>query len=422
MKLNPTAIPQGTRTYLFEEASQKRFLEDSIHIVLRSRGYQEIVTPPFEYHESAIVGLNEEERNRLIRFTETDSGRIIALRADVTSQVARSAATHLSSRPLPLRLCYNGMVYRRARKGQGEQYVFNQSGFEIIGTSGYEADTETILSITDVLWEIGFNKFSISLGHAGFTASFLEGFSETDAEKINRCLRKKDKTELEKILSSLSVDEGRSWRIIALASMFGSGDVLDKADEIAVTDASKEALKNLKSIYAKLEDAGLSELVTIDLGEMRGFGYYTGVNIEVFSPSGISVGQGGRYDNLVKRFGADLPAVGFAFDIDSLIEASRVESLLPVWRGSDVLMLATGDDAEDAAFDLREAGAMVTVPLKPMTEDEGKEYAEKMNISNILFPGKGKGEFKVLDVKGGKAHNLAGNKLVDFLVTANNED
>ncbi|MDH5543876.1 MAG: ATP phosphoribosyltransferase regulatory subunit, partial [Nitrospinota bacterium] len=229
-------------------------------------------------------------------------------------------------------------------------------------------------------------------------------------------------TELEKILSSLSVDEGRSWRIIALASMFGSGDVLDKADEIAVTDASKEALKNLKSIYAKLEDAGLSELVTIDLGEMRGFGYYTGVNIEVFSPSGISVGQGGRYDNLVKRFGADLPAVGFAFDIDSLIEASRVESLLPVWRGSDVLMLATGDDAEDAAFDLREAGAMVTVPLKPMTEDEGKEYAEKMNISNILFPGKGKGEFKVLDVKGGKAHNLAGNKLVDFLVTANNED
>ncbi|MDH5543114.1 MAG: ATP phosphoribosyltransferase regulatory subunit [Nitrospinota bacterium] len=419
MKLNPTAIPPGTRTYLFEEASYKRFIEDAIHIVLRSRGFQEIVTPPFEYHESAIVGLNEDERNRLIRFTEADSGRIIALRADVTSQVARSAATHLSSRPLPLRLCYSGMVFRRARKGQGEQYVFNQSGFEIIGSSGYETDTETILSLTDVLWETGFSKFSISLGHAGFIASFLEGFSEADAEKIKRSLGKKDKTELEKILASLSVEKGRSERIVALASLFGNGDVLTKAEGIAVTEGSKKALYNLKSVYAKLEEAGLAEMVTIDLGEMRGFGYYTGINIEVFSPSGISVGHGGRYDNLVKRFGADLPAVGFAFDIDSLIEAARAESLLPEWRGSDILVLADGDEAEDAVFDLRESGANVTVPFGEMKKDEGKEYARRMNIPLILLPGKGEGEFNVLDVNSGKEQKVAGDELVKYLVSMN---
>ncbi|MEE8484519.1 MAG: ATP phosphoribosyltransferase regulatory subunit, partial [Nitrospinota bacterium] len=99
MKLDPTAIPQGTRTYLFDAAANKRYIEQALHSVMRSRGFQEIVTPPIEYYESMGMGLNEDERNRIIRFTEGDSGRIVALRADITSQVARSAATHLLKRP-----------------------------------------------------------------------------------------------------------------------------------------------------------------------------------------------------------------------------------------------------------------------------------------------------------------------------------
>jgi ATP phosphoribosyltransferase regulatory subunit len=412
LKLNPTAIPHGTRTYIFEEAAHKRFLEDTIHLVLRSRGFQEIVTPPFEYHESAIIGLNEDERNRLIGFSEGDSGRRIALRADITSQVARSAATHLSERPFPLRLCYTGMVFRHARKGHGEQYVLNQSGFEIMGHAGPEADIEVIMSLTDTMWEIGLTDFSISLGHAGFIADHLEGLEEPICEKIRKALVKKDKGGIKEILSSASASAEKTEMIIALTELYGGPEVFNKAAALPLGESSRAALENLKSVYDALDAAGLGEKVTIDLGEMRGFGYYTGINIELFSQSGLPIGTGGRYDHLVGRFGSDMPAVGFGFDIDAVAETIRSAPdapdapVAPVWRGSDVLLLGRGEEIEEAAADMREAGVMVTRPLVEISEEEAKSYAEKMTVPHILVPAKGSGKsagFKWISEEGVKA-------------------
>jgi len=379
VKLNPTAIPQGTRTYIFEEASVKRSLEQTIHSSFRSRGFQEIVTPPFEYHESAIIGLSEEERNRIIRFTEGDSGRIIALRADITSQVARSTATHLLDRPLPLRLCYTGSVFRRARKGKGEQFVLNQSGVEIVGFAGEEADMEIVESIVSALDSIGLEDFSISLGHAGFTASFLKGINGADCEKIKRAVSKKDKGTLRGILHDSKIEEERMEALLTLPDLYGGAEVFEKAQKILFDENSENALKNLKTIFDVLEKKGLEGKVSLDLGEMRGFGYYTGMNVELFSGAGIPIGTGGRYDNLVKRFGPDLPAVGFGFDIDKLMEAIRNESDSPLWHGADILL---SGDSGDTAKTLRQAGLMVLTPL----DDAGEllEFAQKMSIPNLL--------------------------------------
>ncbi len=408
MKLNPTAIPHGTRTYLFEEAANKRFLEQTIHSHLRSRGFQEIVTPPFEYHESATIGLREEERNRLIRFTEGDSGRIIALRADITSQVARSAATHLLSRPLPLRLCYTGSVFRRARKGKGEKFVISQSGMEIIGHAGEDADVEIVRSIVSALDKVGLSGFSLSLGHAGFIGAILEGCDESDCEKIRAALIKKDKGMLAKILADAPAQ--KKSKIISLADLFGDGEeVFKKAGAIADSDNSRSALENLEKIYNALRGAGLREKISIDLGEMRGFGYYTGVNMELFSPSGIPLGTGGRYDNLVKRFGPDIPAVGFGFDIDGMIEALAKDISAPAWHGSDVVLVGGSKENADK---LRSAGLMVIVPLGETDLDEVKSFAKKMDIPHILLGGSKEGSFSWIKSASGSTENCG---LDDFI-------
>ena len=408
MKLNPTAIPQGTRTYLFEEAAHKRFLEQTIHSTLRGRGFQEIVTPPIEYYDSAVIGLTEAQRNRIIRFTEGDSGRLVALRADITSQIARSAATHLSERPLPLRLCYTGSVFRTARSGKNEQYVLHQYGMEIVGHAGPEADIEVILAATAALSAALPGSFAISLGHAGFIESLLDGVAPEIMDAVKRALEKKDKTTLASLLES-EPDKAKAETVLMLTSLYGGEEVLREAEKLSGNNkGQKAALDNLTTIYDALKEASLSENITIDLGDMRGFGYYSGVTIEFFSESGVPIGSGGRYDSLVKRFGPDHPAVGFAFDLDKMIDAMHRQSAPLAWRASDVLLL---DAQENVARKIRDEGLLVTREFGKKNDDEAVLYAQKMNIPNILRR-INEESFEHTDVESGKKKKYA---LGDFI-------
>ncbi len=394
MKLNPTAIPQGTRTFLFEEAAQRRALEKAVHGILRGRGFEEIDTPLLDYYESAAVGLSEDERNRIIRFSEAESGRPIALRNDITMQIARSAATHLGGRPLPMRLFYSGPVFRHARKGKGEQYVIHQAGLEIVGHAGPEADIEIILSVKAALEKAFPRGYALSLGHAGIINSFLRPVPAAHLDAIKTALAKKDRQGLNTELEAAGVRGQQAERIIALTRLFGGKEVIGAARAIAAGDADAlTALDNLSAIYDALATNGFGEKLSIDLGEMRGFGYYTGVIMELFSATGAPIGNGGRYDNLVKRFGPDLPAVGFAFDIDTMVDTLMRNGGNTLWKGADYLLLDAGNNA--AADALRTKGFSVIVPLASLGLKDGLAFAQKMNIAEILVPAAGNG-FKII--------------------------
>lgn len=399
MKLNPTAIPQGTRTFLFEEAAQRRALEQAIHGILRGRGFEEIDTPLLDYYESAAAGLSEDERNRIIRFSEAESGRPIALRNDITSQIARSAATHLVGRPLPLRLFYSGPVFRHARKGKGEQYVIDQAGLEIVGHGGPEADIEIILSVQAALEKAFPSGYALSLGHAGIINSFLQPVPAAHLDGVKTALARKDRYGLGMELEEAKVRGKQAERIIALTKLFGGKEVIGLARDIAAGDAAAlAALDNLAAIYEALAINGFGEKLSIDLGEMRGFGYYTGVIMELFSAAGAPIGNGGRYDNLVKRFGPDLPAVGFAFDIDTMVDALMRDGGDSLWKGADYLLLDARNNA--AADALRAKGYSVIVPLANLDLKEALPFAQKMNIAEILVPA-GKNGFKIITVATG---------------------
>ena len=394
LKLNPTAIPQGTRTFLFEEAAQRRALERTVHGILRGRGFEEIDTPLLDYYESAAAGLSEDERNRIIRFSEAESGRPIALRNDITSQIARSAATHLAGRPLPLRLFYSGPVFRHPRKGKGEQYVIGQAGFEIVGHAGPEADIEIMLGVKAVLENSFPRGYALSLGHAGIINSFLKPVPAAHLDGVKTALARKDKTALEELLAAAGITADETRRILALTGFFGGKEVIGKARVIAAGDAAAlAALDNLAAIYDALVTDGFGKKLSIDLGEMRGFGYYTGVIMELFSTAGALLGNGGRYDNLVKRYGPDLSAVGFAFDIDMMVDALMREGESGLWKGADYLLLDAMNNA--AADTIREKGFSVIVPLAPLSLKEALDFAQKMNIAEILVPAGEKG-FKII--------------------------
>jgi ATP phosphoribosyltransferase regulatory subunit len=327
LKLHITAIPQGTRTFLFDEAELKRRIEQEIFDKLKEGGFQEIITPLLEYYDSASTGMGE-EANRIIRFAEEDSGMAIALRPDITSQVARSAATHLGKAALPLKLCYNGPVFRRARKGKGEQYVINQSGMEIIGKPGPDADAEVILSIISCMDSVKLKTYNFSLGHAGIISPFIKRLKPPYPEKIRGAILKKDKAAIAEILSQNGHPKELSGAITRLAGLCGDISVLKEAKDACKGDeAALSAIGNLEQIIKSVGSAEFESKLVIDLGETRGWGYYTGIIIELFSGTMLALGAGGRYDNLVGRYGREIPAVGFAFDVDKMMEAATREKI-----------------------------------------------------------------------------------------------
>jgi ATP phosphoribosyltransferase regulatory subunit len=326
LKLHITAIPQGTRTFLFEEAELKRRIELEIFSKLKERGFQEIVTPLLEYYDSAAVALGE-GAGRIIRFAEEETGMTMALRPDITSQVARSAATHLGKMPLPLKLCYSGPVFRRARKGKGEQYVLNQSGMELIGLSGPEADAEIVASIMASMSAVGIGSYTFSVGHAGIMGSLLKKTDSSAEDRIKTAIAKKDKSAVAHELEKCGAPKGVSEKVIALSALCGGVAALKEAEGICKgDDGAVAAVENLKAFLKLAEPSGIVDRLTLDFGEMRGWGYYTGIIMELFSGSMPALGAGGRYDNLVGRFGKNLPAVGFAFDVDRLMEAVMRET------------------------------------------------------------------------------------------------
>ncbi len=321
MKPHITAIPQGTRTFLFEEAELKRRIEQEIYAILKERGFQQIVTPLLEYYDSAAVALGG-EAGRIIRFAEEESGMAMALRADITSQVARSAATHLGKLPLPLKLCYNGPVFRRAQKGKGEQYVLNQSGMEIIGEPSPEGDARIVEAVMSCMKAVGLESYTFSVGHAGILGSLLNEIAPAGAGKIKTAISKKDKAALREALNQNNYPKDVSGAIMRLAVLCGDISVLDDAKKLCKGfDKATSAINALEESLNAVKEKGFKEKIVIDFGEMRGWGYYTGIIIELFSSSMPALGAGGRYDNLVGRFGRDLPAVGFAFDVERLMEA-----------------------------------------------------------------------------------------------------
>jgi ATP phosphoribosyltransferase regulatory subunit len=310
--MEPAAPLPGTQDLLLESARRLRRCEKALCDVFEQRGYGEVIPPAIETAD--VFGTEA--------FRALDrSGRLIALRSDFTAQVARIAATRLAGIS-PLRLYYRGSIVRRLESGP--VYERLQAGCELVGERGPEADAEILGLAAASLHALGLRQTRVSLGSTGYFSALATaaGASPRLATALNDAVDRKDMPTL-KLLCEREVAPGKAREaLLMLAEPPRPGtearELLDRAAQLAPTDEAREAVQR---VAAALEAASsLGAELEVDLGEVRGLGYYTGIVFNLYAAGAPRpVGGGGRYDTLLGRFGDPRPAVGFSLDLDALM-------------------------------------------------------------------------------------------------------
>lgn len=317
---NLSQIPDGFRDRFFESAEKKRRIEFQIEKIFKKNGYSPVILPTVEYSSVFLQGLGEENLNRMFQFFDSQ-GNLLALRADPTCSLARLVCTKLSSRSLPLSLFYITSVFRKGEPFAGKLNEFTQAGAELIGTNSIEADFEAISLALEILESFDSLSYQINMSHSGFIDGFLSemALEQESYKALYELLRNRQKAELEKHLERIPLSPEKRTFLSELQGMIGGGQILEHACSLDLNDLSRQALCYLKQINAMLEKYRSN--VVFDMGLVKKFDYYTGIIFKIFArQSRFPVGGGGRYDRMLKKFGRDLPAVGFSLIVDRFEE------------------------------------------------------------------------------------------------------
>jgi ATP phosphoribosyltransferase regulatory subunit len=375
-----------------------------------------VVTPTFEFSDVLSVGTDVAVQESMFKFVDRETGRMLALRADITPQIARVVATRLRDEPKPVRLAYITNVFRYDEPRVSHYREFYQAGVELIGLEKPEAEVEIIAMAIEGLRALGLDRFQIDLGHPDFFRGLLEEVT-SDAGKrreIREALARKDSSTLGRLVQELSPSPEVAEALLALPTLFGREIVLERAAKHARTDRARRALANLAEVYRLLKIYGLADSVLLDLGEVRGFDYYSGLYFEAYiSGFGASIAGGGRYDDMLGRFGYDCPAVGFAIDVAralAIMEAQRVTVELP---GPDFFIIDFTKEKTAAlslARRLRDLGASVARDIVSRGLDESIAYARAQRVRRALVVGSPRteaGELLVMDLRDGGERTAA---------------
>lgn len=319
-----THTPDGLTDVLCDECETKYFVESTARQVFREHGYRMVQTPTFEYFDVYSVS-TPTQAEHMFKFFDTN-GRMLALRPDLTTSVARMAATKSSDKDLPARIAYCGSAFRNEENfSQTRQREFTQVGVELIGDKSSDADVEIIEIAIDVLRKSGLKNFKIDLGQVEFFKGLAEqaGLSEEEIDAVRTHINDKDFIAVQSVLDGLNIDEYTKNMFLSLPTMFGGIEIIeDTMQDENLNARSKDALRNLKDVYAKLVEKNLDKHISFDLGMVQNIDYYTGIIIRGFTYGvAFPVCSGGRYDNLLAKFGRDLPATGVAIGVERVLSA-----------------------------------------------------------------------------------------------------
>ncbi len=372
--------PYGTRDFLPKEAAAKRAVEEKIFKLFAGFGYEEVVTPTMEYLETLTTSGGRVIEPHLFRMFDRNN-RTLALRHEMTTPIARLAVSRLKDKPAPLKLSYNTNVFRFRTNQPGRQCEFYQAGVELLGISNAFADAEVIALAAQALSVAGLDDFKICLGQVEFAGGLLEKLPTDLQTQIKTAIERHDIV----ALNNLPIAD----TLKKIPTLQGGRDILTEAQALADNDRSRRALDNLTEIYRLLEIYGVADKITFDLGLIRDFEYYTGMVFEAYAQGvGYSLAGGGRYDNMLKDFGAARAATGFALGIERILDARKFQGVAEDSRAKDFyLSYAAGyeDAAIRQAAELRAAGKVVEVSLTPQTQAEAQASCAEKNCMELLY-------------------------------------
>jgi ATP phosphoribosyltransferase regulatory subunit len=314
-----TAIPPGTRDVLPEEMRELRAIGGRMRLAFEEAGYGEVHTPALEYEDVLLRGDARAAGARYRSFDE--QGAVLALRSDMTIPIARVVATRYADAEPPLRFSYLAHAWRATDRGVGEPREFLQAGIELIGVPGAEGEAEVVALTIAALDAAGLRRHRVGVGDGALYRSLLASFGVPEEAHLPllETLSRRDLVGLEGQVDALGLEREHRDLLIRLPQLRGGPDIL----------RDSPGLTGLQTLHGALEQRGVADRVIFDLGLVRELGYYTGAVFEVYDPAvGFTLGGGGRYDDLIGRFGRDLPACGLALDVQRVHLAQAAEEAL----------------------------------------------------------------------------------------------
>ncbi|WP_018138093.1 MULTISPECIES: ATP phosphoribosyltransferase regulatory subunit [unclassified Thioalkalivibrio] len=373
-EINRWLLPDGLDEALPDAARRLEGLRRRVLDQFDTWGYDLVMPPLAEYLESLLVGAGHALDLQTFKLTDQMNGRLMGVRADLTPQVARIDAHRLKVEG-PNRLCYVGSTLRtRADEWSGSRSPL-QAGAELFGHDGLDSDLEIIRLMLATLEVCGVYQPSMDLGHVGIYRALAReaGLDNAREEAFFDQLQRKSVPEIEGTLEAWEtegMDAAVCRRLRALVDLNGDAGVIAAAREaLAGAPAEVEAaLDHLQAVAERLEATQPNVDLHVDLGELRGYAYHTGLVFAVFVPgSGQAIARGGRYNDIGRVFGRARAATGFSTDLRELLR--RAEVAPPVPRRT-VRAPASGDVAMEAAIaDLRARGNRVVRDLEGQTNE-----------------------------------------------------
>ena len=351
-------IPTGMRYYSGPEARLRRSIENTLVSIFDGWSYEEITTPTVDYYSLFEHGMGRTEAHHAFRFTDTD-GSMLAIRPDVTSLVARAAATLFAERKRPLRLCYVAPVFRQRSQSHAEwRRESTQIGGELIGANSSAADMEVLAIVCEVLEHLDLDR------HCSITLNDVEVFHGI-AEQLNlradarnemrELVDTRNAADLERFLAGYASAED-SQAFARLVQLSGKRKTLNDARRLIANPRSQLALGRLERLWSVIESLQLADRFEIDLGDVSRLDYYTGLTFKIYvNGAGARVGSGGRYDGLTASFGRGEPAVGFVLELDALTEVLLARGYKSALVSSAIKAAqVTGSDLSDVFVAARE--------------------------------------------------------------------
>ncbi len=315
--------PEGVRDIYDAECARKQKVEEKISHVFSLYGYRDIETPTFEFFDVFSKERGSVSSTDMYKFFDRDNNTLV-LKPDMTPAIARCAAKYYNDETMPIRLCYRERTYVNGSSYKGSLKEVTQTGAELIGDDTPQADAEMIVMLVSALKETGLSDFQVELGDVEFFRGLVEeaGMDPETQETLRELIDQKNYFGVEELIDSQTMPDDLGAVLLKMPDLYGSLEEILKVRSLISNSRARQAIERLEEVYSIIEDYGLAEYVSFDLGMLSKYQYYTGIIFKAYTyGTGQYIVTGGRYDKLLTQFGKDSPAVGFAIVIDQLMLA-----------------------------------------------------------------------------------------------------
>ncbi len=384
--------PDGVRDIYGRECELKNHIQDKIHSIIKSYGFDDIQTPSFEFFDIFNKERGTVKSNEMYKFVDRNNNTLV-LRPDITPSIARSVSKYYENEKLQVRLCYVGNTYINNSNYQGRLKEVTQAGAELINDDTSDADAEMIALTVEALLEAGITEFRIDVGHVGFFNGLVEeaGLDNEQINELKELLERKNLFAVEQFVAGLPINDSVKKMLIKLPEMFGSDEYLEYAKKNVNNECSLAAVDRLEKLYSIIDVYGMRQYVNFDLGMLSNYNYYTGTIFKAYTYGlGEPIATGGRYDRLLKQFGKDGAAIGVAINVDQLMLAIERKKLHPEPENNSCIILYSSTERKKAielAAQKRKDGINVRLMRKKrdVSVEEYRAYADNNRIKEFLY-------------------------------------